>query len=151
MGKIFNYLRLISFEKQYVNAKIFYVFLKKKNMLPLSMYSCCKNQMKNFHNLVFVDWWSCQSMHIYGKMCAHESGIILVTSHYMAWNLYLLCIIGVFMVVLECAVRPQNHECGLCFVLLPVKFTLILQGYFTGTEAIIWLPQCQWSNPGGYG
>ena len=27
----------------------------------------------------------------------------------------------------------------------------ILQGYFTGTGAIIWLPQCQWSNPEGYG
>ena len=26
-------------------------------------------------------------------------------------------------------------------------FTYILQGYFTGTEAIIWLPQCQWRNP----
>ena len=30
-------------------------------------------------------------------------------------------------------------------------FTHILQGYFTGTGAIIWLPQCQWSNPEGYG
>ena len=29
--------------------------------------------------------------------------------------------------------------------------THILQGYFTGTGAIIWLPQCQWSNPEGYG
>ena len=27
----------------------------------------------------------------------------------------------------------------------------ILQGCFTGTGAIIWLPQCQWSNPEGYG
>ena len=26
------------------------------------------------------------------------------------------------------------------------KFTIILQGYFTGTGAIIWLLQCQWSN-----
>ena len=31
------------------------------------------------------------------------------------------------------------------------SFTHILQGYFTGTGAIIWLPQCQWSNPEGYG
>ena len=30
-------------------------------------------------------------------------------------------------------------------------FTRILQGSFTGTGAIIWLPQCQWSNPEGYG
>ena len=27
----------------------------------------------------------------------------------------------------------------------------ILQGCFTGTGAIIWLPQCPWSNPAGYG
>ena len=32
-----------------------------------------------------------------------------------------------------------------------IRFTHILQGYFTGTGAIIWLPQCQWSNPEGYG
>ena len=32
-----------------------------------------------------------------------------------------------------------------------VSFTHILQGYFTGTGAIIWLPQCQWSNPEEYG
>ena len=31
------------------------------------------------------------------------------------------------------------------------NFTHILQGYFTGTGAILWLPQCQWSNPEGYG
>ena len=30
------------------------------------------------------------------------------------------------------------------------RFTHILQGYFTGTGAIKWLPQCQWSNPEGY-
>ena len=44
----------------------------------------------------------------------------------------------------------------LCFVLLWLYhqdlvylcdgFTHILQGNFTGTGAIIWLPQCQWSN-----
>ena len=27
----------------------------------------------------------------------------------------------------------------------------ILQGHFTDTGAITWLPQCQWSNPEGYG
>ena len=30
-------------------------------------------------------------------------------------------------------------------------FTCILQGYFTGTGAIIWLPQCQWSKLEEYG
>ena len=32
-----------------------------------------------------------------------------------------------------------------------IDLTHILQGCFTGTGAIIWLPQCQWSNPEGYG
>ena len=42
----------------------------------------------------------------------------------------------------------------LCFAgvcLTQVHFTHILQGYFTGTGAIIRLPQWQWSNPEGYG
>ena len=47
----------------------------------------------------------------------------------------------------------------LCWVVVIVSaldgflwfFTHILQGYFTGTGAIIWLPQCQWSNPEWYG
>ena len=45
-----------------------------------------------------------------------------------------------------------------CFVFLSnilmdlhAAFTHILQDYFTGTVAIIWLPQCQWSNPEIYG
>ena len=32
-------------------------------------------------------------------------------------------------------------SCGL----VPGGMAYILQGYFTGTGAIIWLPQCQWS------
>ena len=30
-------------------------------------------------------------------------------------------------------------------------FAHILQGYFCGTGTIVWLLQCQWSNPEGYG
>ena len=37
----------------------------------------------------------------------------------------------------------------LCFAV--VDYTHILQGYFTGTGAIVQLPQYQWSNPEGYG
>ena len=33
-----------------------------------------------------------------------------------------------------------------CISLLLVDFTHILQGYFNITGAIIWLPQCHWSN-----
>ena len=32
-----------------------------------------------------------------------------------------------------------------------VRFIHILQGYFNGTGATIWLPQCHWSHPEGYG
>ena len=39
---------------------------------------------------------------------------------------------------------------SLCCVSFLANCTHILQGYFTGTGAIIWLPQCQWSNPEGY-
>ena len=40
-----------------------------------------------------------------------------------------------------------------CIVLVGywLIFTHNPQGYFTGTGAIIWLPQCPWSNPEGYG
>ena len=38
-----------------------------------------------------------------------------------------------------------------CCGWMPVSFTHILQDYFTGTGAILRLPQCQWSNPEGYG
>ena len=47
------------------------------------------------------------------------------------------------------AVHPMRYAQVSCFFLWLVcdlNFTLILQGYFTGTGAIIWLPQCQWSN-----
>ena len=37
------------------------------------------------------------------------------------------------------------------YALLWFDFTHIFQGSFTGTGAIIRLPQCQWSNPGRYG
>ena len=38
-----------------------------------------------------------------------------------------------------------------CCGWVAVSFTHILQDYFTGTGAILRLPQCQWSNPKGYG
>ena len=54
-----------------------------------------------------------------------------------------------------------EHMVVLCFVLLWLccdllidlcdLFAHILQGCFTGIGAIIWLPQCQWSNPEWYG
>ena len=38
-----------------------------------------------------------------------------------------------------------------CCGLVLGDMTHNLQGYFTGTGAIMWLPQCQWRNPEGYG
>ena len=46
-----------------------------------------------------------------------------------------------------------------CFVVVMILFlvdshnalTHVLQGYFAGIGVIIWLPQCQWSNPEGHG
>ena len=37
-----------------------------------------------------------------------------------------------------------------CFGFVLVVFTQVLPGCFTVTGAIIWLPQCQWSNPEEY-
>ena len=39
---------------------------------------------------------------------------------------------------------------ALCRVVVPADFTHILQGYFTVTGAILWLPQCQWSSNEGW-
>ena len=43
-----------------------------------------------------------------------------------------------------------------CFVVyhcdwVIINFTHMLQGYFTYSGAVIWLPQCQWGSPEGYG
>ena len=37
-----------------------------------------------------------------------------------------------------------------CYGCVMTDLTHILQGYFTGTGAILGLPQCQWSNPEEY-
>ena len=54
-----------------------------------------------------------------------------------------------------CRVHPKNYAHSLCFVVFcyvcyGLSFIHILQGCFTATGAIIWLPQWQWSNPEGY-
>ena len=59
-------------------------------------------------------------------------------------------------------VYPKKYAHGfvvLCFVVVMQSFIMnshevfihIHQGCFAGTEAIVRLPQCQWSKPGGYG
>ena len=37
------------------------------------------------------------------------------------------------------------------WVIKGYRFDHILQDCFTSVEAMVWLPQCQWRNPGGYG
>ena len=62
----------------------------------------------------------------------------------------------------ECTVYPKKYARGfvvLCFVVVIQSFIMnshevfihIHQGCFAGTGAIVRLPQCQWSNPDGYG
>ena len=63
---------------------------------------------------------------------------------------------------LVCTVYPKKYAHGfvvLCFVVVMQSFIVsshevfihIHQGCFAGTGAIVRLPQCQWSKPGGYG
>ena len=56
--------------------------------------------------------------------------------HPMKYETFLLCTYFVMIILLFVV-----EKSGL--------FAHIVQGYFTGTGAIIWLPQCQWSNPEG--
>ena len=53
--------------------------------------------------------------------------------HHICHELYIMCVV-----------------CCVFVCLVMVDFIHILQGYLTGTGAIIWLPQCQWSNPDRY-
>ena len=63
---------------------------------------------------------------------------------------------------LKATVYPKKYAHGfvvLCFVVVTQSFIMnshevfihIHQGCFAGTGAIVRLPQCQWSKPGGYG
>ena len=63
---------------------------------------------------------------------------------------------------ITCTAYPKKYEDGfvvLCFVVVMQSFLMnshevfihIHQGCFAGTGAIVRLPQCQWSKPGGYG
>ena len=54
------------------------------------------------------------------------------------------------------SIHPKNYAHDLCSVVIrfgaiQVSFTHISQGYFHGTGAIMWLPQCQGSDPEEYG
>ena len=62
----------------------------------------------------------------------------------------------------RCTVYPKKYAHSfvvLCFVVVMQSFIMnshevfihIHQGCFAGTGAIVWLPQCQWSKPDGYG
>ena len=51
-----------------------------------------------------------------------------------------------------CVYSTSQEICTVvvCWSLQSVHSTRILQDYFTDTEAIFWLPRCQWCNPEEY-
>ena len=83
----------------------------------------------------------CQPFHsslnfiIYACLSMHASPTCIFCGIY-ACNFVFLCCVLVMII----AIADSKY-----------LFTHILQGSFTGTGAIIWLPQCQWGNPEGYG
>ena len=59
-------------------------------------------------------------------------------------------------IVASHSVSSKNYAHSFCFVtscrgLVLVDFTHVIQGYFTSIGATIWLSQCQWCSPKGYG
>ena len=88
------------------------------------------------------------------KPCAYFLGYT-VTGYYTAY----------WLAIANCqwsTVYPKKYAHGfvvLCFVVVMQSFIMnshkvfihIHQGCFAGTGAIVRLPQCQWSKPGGYG
>ena len=70
-------------------------------------------------------------------------------NNYFSW-LQFRCVRNIvgFTKYIYCAYG--SHFVVFCCGLIWTDFTHFLQGYFTGTGAIIGLPQCQWSNPEEY-
>ena len=72
------------------------------------------------------------------------------------------CVVGFQFDIDSITVYPKKYAHGfvvLCFVVVMQSFIMnshevfihIHQGCFAGTGAIVRLPQCQWSEPDGYG
>ena len=59
---------------------------------------------------------------------------------YIPRNMHTIFVVLCFVVVMQSFIM-NSHE----------VFIHIHQGCFAGTGAIVWLPQCQWSKPDGYG
>ena len=90
----------------------------------------------NFATVACIGW-KLSSWLFYNHLTALE--IVNLTScvttvQYIPWIMHMVCSLPCF-----------------CYGLAITDFIHILQGYFTGTGAILWLPQCLWSNPEGYG
>ena len=79
----------------------------------------------------------------------------------MSWcldELYIICVLTVWWLLLMRRYRliiiyETPEICiwsMLGWGLLTAELTHILQGYYIGTRAIIWLVKCQWSNPEEY-
>ena len=78
--------------------------------------------------------------------------LILPISFRASYTLRRHCFIGVGIPIIN--LRRSSDLLRLIMgILIPVRRRLLseeAQGYFTGTGAIIWLPQCHWNNPEEY-
>ena len=86
---------------------------------------------------------------------------MLIHHDNILWETF--CTVGLqFKEPVGVTVYPKKYAHGfvvLCFVVVMQSFIMnshevfihIHQGCFAGTGAIVRLPQCQWSKPGGYG
>ena len=98
-----------------------------------------------FHWRFFLSVQLTKSHHWFREWLGTEQA----TSHYLkhCWPSSLTHICGTRgRWVKWCCIPKSMHT--LRILLFLVIFTHILQGCFTGTGAILWLPQFQWSNPG---
>ena len=82
---------------------------------------------------------------------------LFVITMYRVWAASMPIII--FVQPAGCAIQYVHGSGGSCFHMGLVSFSMdlydalthILEGCFTGTNALIWMFQCQWSNPERYG
>ena len=83
-------------------------------------------------------------------------------AHFIIRYWILRWVAGILLLVIMSIVYPKKYAHDfvvLCFVVVMQSFIMnshevfihIHQGCFAGTGAIVRLPQCQWSKPGGYG
>ena len=115
-------------------------------------------------------WLCCSRLSLWTDIYAGEFTFQFVRHAYKPWAEATNARVRIFMLFIEvhgqhmrrCTVYPKKYAHGfvvLCFVVVMQSFIMnshevfihIHQGCFAGTGAIVRLPQCQWSEPDGYG